>query len=288
MQLTNYAENKLADTVRAQAWALGSSLYLGLASSADDDAITELSGTGYARVGIARNLTNWAGTQATGSVLASTGTTHASSNNVAVNWGTSGGAWGTANVVVVYDASSGGNAICYLPLVSPISVSGSGIPVSVLSGALRFSLGVTGGCSDYLANKLIDFIFRGQAFVFPATMHAALFTAAPNNSGGGTEVGGGVNYARVAVTGSLTNWSGTQAAGTTVASTGTGGQISNNNPITFATPSGSWGTLGWVAYYDASSGGNLLFWAPLTVAKTVPIGSTSPTFPIGAQTITFA
>lgn len=288
MQLTNYAENKLADMIRAQAWTFGANLHLGLASSADDDAITELSGTGYARVGVARSLANWAGTQAPGSVLASTGTTHTSSNNVAINWGTSGSAWGTANMVVVYDASSGGNAICYFPLGVPIDVSGSGVPVSVAIGALSFMLGVTGGCSDYLANKLIDFIFRGQAFTFPATLHAALFTAAPSNSGGGTEVGGGVNYARVAITGSLANWSGTQAPGTTVASTGTGGQISNNVGITYGVPSGSWGTLGWVAFYDAGSGGNLIFWAALSSAKTVGAGATAPSFVAGAMTLTFA
>lgn len=284
---TNHAENKLADMVRGQAWTLGASLYLGLASAASDGSITELSGTGYGRVGLTRNLTNWAGTQGAGTTTASSGTSHASSNNVAANWGTSGSAWGTANYVVVYDAGSGGNAIAAFILAAPI-VIGSGTPVSVAAGTLSFTLGLTGGCSDYLANKLIDFIFRGQAFTFPATMYAGLTTTVTTNAGGGTEVGGGVGYARVAITGSLTNWSGTQAAGTTSASSGTSGQISNNVAITWGAPTGSWGTAGWVTYRDASSAGNLLFHAPLASAKTIGAGVSPPSFPAGAQTITFA
>ena len=287
-QLTDFAENKLVDMIRAQAWALPTTLYYGLASAAVDGAITELSGTGYARVALLRNLTNWAGTQAPGSVTASSGTTHASSNNVAVNWGTSGSAWGTANFVAVFDASTAGNAICYLPIPTPI-VIGNAQPVSVAIGALNFTLGLTGGCSDYLANKLIDFIFRGQAFTFPATMYEALLTAAPNNAGGGTEVGGGGGYARVAVAGSLTSWAGTQAAGTTAASTGSSGQTSNNASIAFAGPvTAAWGAIGWQAEYDAAAGGNLLFWAPLNATKSVAAGASAPSYQAGARTITFA
>lgn len=286
-QFTDHAENKLADLVRAQTWTLGGSLYLALASAAADGSVTELTGTGYARQAVTRALASWAGTQGAGTTTASSGSSHASSNNATVNWGTSGSAWGTANYVVVYDASSAGNAICYLPLSEPI-VIGNGQAVSIAAGTLTFTLGLTGGCSDYLSNKLIDFIFRGQSFTFPATLYAALFTAAPGNAGGGTEVGGGVGYARVAIAGSLANWSGTQSAGSTTASTGTGGQISNNNAITFGTPSGSWGTVAWVGYYDASSGGNLIFWAALAAPKTVSPGVSAPSFPAAAQKITFA
>ena len=287
-QLTDYAENKLVDMIRAQAWVLPASLYLGLASAAVDSTITELSGTGYARVSLTRGLASWAGTQAAASVLASTGTSHASSNNTVINWGTSGSAWGTANFVAVFDAATAGNAICYLPIPTPI-VIGTAQPVSVAIGVLTFTLGLTGGCSDYLANALIDFIFRGQAFTFPATVYEALFTAAPTNAGGGTEVGGGAGYARVAVVGSLANWAGTQAAGSAVASTGTSGQTSNNVAIAFAGPvTAAWGALGWQAEYDAASGGNLLFWSPLNAIKSVAAGASAPAYQAGARTITFA
>lgn len=285
-QLGDYAENKLVDMVRAQTWTPSASLYMALCSAASDSAVTELAGTGYARVAVTSNLTNWAGTQGAGSTSASSGTSHASSNNGTINWGTSGSAWGTANYVAMFDAASSGNLICFLPITT--IVIGSSQAVSLAAGALSFSLGLTGGCSDYLANKLIDFIWRGQSFTFPATMYEALLTAAPSNAGGGTEVGGGIGYARVSITGSLANWAGTQSAGSTSASSGTGGLTSNNNPITFPSPTGTWGAVGWSAEYDASSSGNLLFWAPLSATKTVNSGASAPAFPAAARTITFA
>ena len=71
--------------------------------------------------------------------------------------------------------------------------------------------------SDYLENKLVDHLFRAQALAAPASLHIGLLTAAPSDSGGGTEVAGS-NYARASVTSSLANWAGTQAPGSTAAS----------------------------------------------------------------------
>ena len=70
-QLTDFAENKLADMARGQAWTLPANLFVGFASAATDNAVTELSGSGYARAAAPRALGTWAGTQAVGSTLAS-------------------------------------------------------------------------------------------------------------------------------------------------------------------------------------------------------------------------
>lgn len=140
--------------------------------------------------------------------------------------------------------------------------------------------------SDYLENKLVDQLFRGQAFTAPATLYVGLLTAGPSDAGGGTEVSGN-GYARVAVTSSLANWAGTQAAASTAVSSGTGGQTSNNAAITFATPSATWGTVSHFGIYDAASGGNLLFWGALTISKTINQSDTV-TFPAASLTITFA
>lgn len=140
--------------------------------------------------------------------------------------------------------------------------------------------------SDYLENKLIDQLFRGQAAPTTTNLYVALLTAAPSDSGGGTEVTGN-NYSRVTVASSLANWAGTQGAGTTTASTGTGGVTSNNGAITFPTPSGTWGTVTHFGIYDAASAGNLLFYGTLTIAKTINQSDTV-TFPAGSLTITFA
>lgn len=138
--------------------------------------------------------------------------------------------------------------------------------------------------SDYLENKILDYVLRAQAFSAPATTYVALLTAAPSDTGGGTEVTGG-SYARVAVTSSLTNWAGTQSTGSTTASSGTGGQTSNNNTITFPAPTANWGVVTHMGVYDASTSGNLLFYAALTVSKTINNGDAAPSFAAAALTL---
>lgn len=141
--------------------------------------------------------------------------------------------------------------------------------------------------TNYLENKLIDWLFRGQAFSPPVTQYVALFTAAPSDAGGGTEVTGG-SYARVAITSSLANWAGTQSTGSTVASTGTGGQTSNNAAITFPEPTANWGAVTHFALFDAASAGNMLTWAALTSPKTINNGDAAPSFPAGTLLATAA
>ena len=139
--------------------------------------------------------------------------------------------------------------------------------------------------SNFLENKLVDQIFRAQAAPTTSTLYVGLFTAAPSDAGGGTEVSGN-SYARATVTSSLANWAGTQSAGSTTASSGTGGVTSNNGAITFATPSGTWGTVTHFAIFDAASAGNLLFHGQLTISKTINSGDTV-SFPAGTLTVTF-
>lgn len=145
--------------------------------------------------------------------------------------------------------------------------------------------------SDFLENKLIDWLFRGQAIGItgasaaagtgPTNLYVGLLTAAPSDTGGGTEVTGG-SYARVNVASTLANWAGTQAAASTVASSGTGGTTSNNNAITFPAPTANWGTITHFGIYDASSAGNLLMWGALSASKTVNNGDAAPAFSAAA------
>jgi len=129
--------------------------------------------------------------------------------------------------------------------------------------------------SNYLENKLLDHVFRGVTYTPPSTIYIALFTATPDDTGGGTEVSGNA-YARVALNPSTTNWAATNGATTTTnPSSGTSGTTSNNSAITFptATPS-NWGTVVAVGIFDASTSGNLLFWGPLSASQVVNAGST--------------
>lgn len=137
--------------------------------------------------------------------------------------------------------------------------------------------------TDFLENRMIDWLLRGQTFTPPANMFVGLLTVAPSETGGGTEVTGG-SYARVSVASTLANWAGTQGAGTTVASSGTNGTTSNNAAITFPTPTANWGNVVAFGLYDASTAGNLLIYATLTAAKTINNGDPAPSFAAAALT----
>ena len=108
--------------------------------------------------------------------------------------------------------------------------------------------------SDYLETKVLDHVFAGTAYTAPSTLYVALFTAAPSDSGGGTEVSGGA-YARQ-----------------TIAFTTSGDTTSNNAAIEFPTATANYGTVTHVGIYDASSSGNLMAWASLTSSKTIETG----------------
>jgi hypothetical protein len=132
--------------------------------------------------------------------------------------------------------------------------------------------------SDYLENKLVDWLFRGQAYTPPAALHFALLTTNTDDDGSPlVEVSGG-SYARVSVTRSLTNFAGTQGAGTTAASSGSTGTTSNNAAITFPAPTANWGSVTGVVVYDAATGGNILFYGALSTPKTVNNGDPAPSF----------
>lgn len=138
--------------------------------------------------------------------------------------------------------------------------------------------------SDYAENHIVDAVFRGQSLGAPATLYFGLSTTACSDSSFGTEVTGG-SYARVGVTASLANFAGTQSAGSTTASTGTGGVTSNNAAITFATPTAGWGTVTHWFIADAASSGNIWVCDDLTTSKTINSGDTV-SFAIGAMQIT--
>lgn len=127
--------------------------------------------------------------------------------------------------------------------------------------------------TDYLENKLIDVVLRGQAFseASPASLYVALFTSACSDTAGGTEVSGG-GYARVAIARSDSAWKSTNGT-TSGASTGTGGNSTNAGAINFGTTSAPWGTVTHWGLYDATSAGNLWICGTLT-SQSIPSGAT--------------
>lgn len=124
--------------------------------------------------------------------------------------------------------------------------------------------------SDYAENKVNELLVGKTAFTLP-TAYVALYTAAPSDSGGGTEVTGG-SYARKSTAGA--DWAASS-----------GGSISNAAVITFVTATGSWGTVTHFGVHDASTAGNLLWWGALSVSKVIASGD-SASWAIGQLTHT--
>lgn len=145
-------------------------------------------------------------------------------------------------------------------------------------------LAIAGALNDYAENKLLDALMRAQSIGAPATQYFGLATDTCSDSAAGTEPSGSA-YARVAVTASLANWAGTQSAGSTTASSGSGGTSSNNNAITWPTSTGSWGNLQSVRMYDASSAGNSWWCINLSAALNVSGSGFTVSFPAGSLQI---
>ena len=113
--------------------------------------------------------------------------------------------------------------------------------------------------SDYAENLTLKYLFTTDAVTRPTAWYVGLFTAAPSDAGGGTEVSGSA-YVRTA-TGTMTV-SGTSPTNCT-----------NSAAIEFpAASGGNWGTITHVAIFDASTGGNMLGWAALTTSRTIHDG----------------
>ena len=123
------------------------------------------------------------------------------------------------------------------------------------------------GFSDYLENKLLAHSFSNTAFTSPGTVYLGLFTSAPTDAGGGTELSGSA-YTRKSC-----------------AFTTTGAAATNSAAVDFPTATGNWGTIVAVGVFDASSSGNLLGWSNLTSSRTIETGDVFR-FPAGDVDIT--
>src|SRR3712207_1700600 len=106
--------------------------------------------------------------------------------------------------------------------------------------------------SDYAENVLLDWLMGGATPTRPTTRYLALYTSAPSDSGGGTEVSGS-GYARQAVT----------------CAAASGGTTSNVNAPSFTASGGSFGTVTHVGVLDALTSGNLLWHGAMAASKTV-------------------
>jgi hypothetical protein len=104
----------------------------------------------------------------------------------------------------------------------------------------------------YLANALMNHIFRASAYSMPTTLGLALFTGTVECTGGA--------YARVNVIGS-SNWTAP-----------VNGAILNVNAIDFAAATSPWGIIDHYGLFDALTGGDLLIYDALQLSRQVNQG----------------
>ena len=108
--------------------------------------------------------------------------------------------------------------------------------------------------SNTFETTVLTWAFSTSSATRPTAWHLALYTSAPDDTGGGTEVSGSA-YARQSVTFTIS-----------------GNTASNTSALEFPTATGSYGTVTHVGVFDASSGGNLIAYAALTTSKAIDTG----------------
>jgi hypothetical protein len=126
--------------------------------------------------------------------------------------------------------------------------------------------------SDFSEKLLLDWLMTSGSATRPTAWYVALYTAAPSDSGGGTEVSGN-GYVRKAVA--------FDAASTP------GGTTSNTGAVSFTASGGAWGTITHIGIFTAETSGNLLWHGGLTASKAVGDGDTIE-FAIGNIDLTVA
>jgi hypothetical protein len=108
--------------------------------------------------------------------------------------------------------------------------------------------------TNFLETEILDHVFAGNAYSAPSNVYLGLYTATPNDAGGGTELSGS-GYARQ-----------------TMAMSVSGNTATNSAAEEFATATGSWGTVTHVGVFDAATSGNLLAYGALSASKAIATG----------------
>lgn len=255
--LTDYAELELLDHIfETGAYTPAATVYIGLLTSDPGETGSvagEVSGNNYARQAI--------------TFSAASGRSIVQNGQIDFPECTPAG-WGTITHFGIFDADTGGNMLAYGALtVSIVTVAGNIPFIPDLGTEISIN---SGGASDYLADILLDFMFRNQAFAQP-NIHVALCDADPTDAGTGSTISEpGGNYARV----DFADWTAAAA-----------GALSNNTDIDFPTPSVDWPTVTHSAILDAATLGNLLIYATANPNQAPKVGDPVK-FPAGDYDVT--
>jgi len=120
--------------------------------------------------------------------------------------------------------------------------------------------------SDYLESGILEHTLRGSSLPTPSTIYIALFTTDPTDAATGNEVADSGYLRQDAAKGGTidSGWSSPVASAD-------GTMSSNAKLIQFPPIADGSVTISHYAIFDSLTGGNMLYHAPFTVAKTLEI-----------------
>jgi len=245
--ISDYLEDAILDHALGVSAYTYTSLYIGLSTAnPTDDAsgIAEPSGNNYAR-----ELCTGSGSWDAAASRKTTNTAAVEFNQASGPWGTithwfvcthlTNVTWGT-NVELIAHGELANNKVV---------VNGNTPSIAASEMDITFSAsGSAGGMNDYLVHKMIDKIFRDQAYV-AQTLYLGLCTGSqPTDAGVYTECADSGSYAREQITSA---WDASS-----------GGHSSNTSAITFSpNPTGTWGSVTYSIITDSATreSGHVLF-----------------------------
>jgi hypothetical protein len=102
--------------------------------------------------------------------------------------------------------------------------------------------------------RVLEWLLTTGSPTRPTAWYLGLFTGAPGEAGGGTELSGDA-YVREAVTFTVS-----------------GDTATNSGAVEWPVATGNWGTITHVAIFDALTSGNMIAYAALSAAKTIETG----------------
>jgi hypothetical protein len=277
--LADFAENGFLNHVFGSAFTPAAAMYLALCTADPTDAAT---GASMSEVANSNNYTRKAITfAAAGSrAVAQTG---------AVTFNQASGAWGTiTHWAVVDNATYGSGNVLATGAFSSSFAPVAGNTPSVATGQVTVTISAVSnhGFTTYLANKMLDLMFRNVAFSQPATYVALLdqtgADADTTLTTAGKEVAG-TAYARV-----LVNKAGGASPKWTAVATGA---LDNADAINFTTVgSGGWSTVVGMALVDGGTldAGNTLAYDNDNVVDQTPAAGDTVSFAVGALDVSLS
>lgn len=220
--LTYYAEGKILDhTLKTASYTPVATVYIGLSTADPTQAGTgwvDPTYTGYARKAITFAAAGSRSIAQTGAVTFDACT---AGSSTVTHWG-------------IWDASTAGNLLAYGALSASKNIVTGNTP-SIATGQVTISFNAGAVFTGY-ANTVLDWVFRNQANAQPTNVKLALSTTTPADDGTNITEPSGNNYSQL----TFNTWN---------AATGTPRLADNNGVATFATPSGSWGTVTYTVVY---------------------------------------